>query len=87
MVSRREGVVCVEEGQTGVGGLAGMKNEGTEATVEMMATISVILGISEGLVARKGSMSWPSAPPKGFARDATAVAEMRPAGVNQRFEY
>ena len=43
-------------------------------------------GMEEGLVARKGLMSWPRAPPKGFARDATAVAETRPEGVNQRSE-
>ncbi len=45
-----------------------------------------MLGISEALVARKGLMSWPSAPPKGFAREAMAVAETRPAGENQRSE-
>ena len=28
----------VEEGETGVGGLEGMKNDGIEATVEIMAT-------------------------------------------------
>ncbi len=38
MVSRREGAVWVDEGETGVGGLAGMKNEGMEATVLIMAT-------------------------------------------------
>ena len=32
------GGVCVEEGDTGVGGLEGMKKEGIEATVEIMAT-------------------------------------------------
>ena len=32
------GAVCVEEGETGVGGLEGMKKEGIEATVEIMAT-------------------------------------------------
>lgn len=32
-------------------------------------------------------MSCPSAPPKGFAREATAVAETRPEGVNQMSEY
>ena len=37
-------------------------------------------------MARKGFMSWPNAPPKGFARDAIAVAEIRPEGVNQRSE-
>ena len=38
MVSEREGVACVDEGETGVGGFAGMKNEGMVATVEIMAT-------------------------------------------------
>ena len=32
-------------------------------------------------------MSCPSAPPKGFAREAIAVAETRPEGVNQMSEY
>ena len=32
------GAVCVDEGETGVGGLEGMKKEGIEETVEMMAT-------------------------------------------------
>lgn len=31
-------------------------------------------------------MSCPRAPPKGFAREAMAVAETRPEGVNQRDE-
>lgn len=64
-----------------------MKNDGIEATVDMMATYSVMFGISDAFVARKGFMSCPSAPPKGFAREATAVADTRPAGVNHRFEY
>ena len=38
VVSRREGEVWFEAGETGVGGLEGMKNEGMEATVEIMAT-------------------------------------------------
>lgn len=42
--------------------------------------------MSDAFVARKGFMSWPSAPPKGLARDAIAVADTRPAGVNQRSE-
>lgn len=46
-----------------------------------------MLGISDALVARKGLMSWPRAPPNGFASEAMAVAETRPAGVNQRSEY
>lgn len=45
-----------------------------------------MLGISEGDVARKGLMSWPRAPPKGFAREAIAVAETRARGENQREE-
>lgn len=32
------GAVCVEEGETGVGGLEGMKKEGIEMTVEIIAT-------------------------------------------------
>lgn len=43
--------------------------------------------MSDALVARNGLMSWPSAPPKGFAREAIAVAETRPEGVNQMSEY
>ncbi len=38
MVSRREGALCVEDGETGVGGFEGMKKEGMEAMVAMMAT-------------------------------------------------
>ena len=45
-----------------------------------------MLGIREELGARKGFTSWPSAPPKGLARDIRAVAETRPRGVNQRSE-
>ena len=30
--------MCVDEGETGVGGLEGMKKEGIEETVEMIAT-------------------------------------------------
>lgn len=37
-VWRRSGAVWVEEGETGVGGLEGMKKDGMEATVEIMAT-------------------------------------------------
>ena len=40
----------------------------------------------EARVARKGFMSWPRAPPKGLAREAMAVAETRPEGVNQMSE-
>ena len=47
----------VEEAETGVGGLAGMKNEGTLATVPMIATYRVMLGISLAFVARNGQMS------------------------------
>ena len=80
-------MVRSEERETGVGGFAGMKKEGTEAAVEIRATMRVMLGMSEALVARKGSISWPRAPPNGFAREAIAVAETRPAGVNQMLEY
>ena len=45
-----------------------------------------MFGMEEAFGARKGLISWPSAPPNGFARDATAVAETRPEGVNQRSE-
>ena len=38
MVSRRPGAEWVEEAETGVGGFAGMKNDGMDTTVEMMAT-------------------------------------------------
>ncbi len=39
-----------------------------------------------GSVARKGLINWPRAPPKGLAREAIAVAETRPRGLNQRDE-
>lgn len=44
-------------------------------------------GISAGLEARNGHISCPRAPPKGFAREASAVAETRPLGENQSSEY
>lgn len=43
--------------------------------------------MSDALVARNGLMSCPNAPPNGFAKEAIAVADTRPAGVNQRSEY
>ena len=46
-----------------------------------------MFGISLGVSAQKGEISWPSAAPKGLERDATAVAVVRPAGLNQRLEY
>lgn len=46
-----------------------------------------MFGISDALVARNGLMSCPSAPPKGLASEAIAVAETRPEGVNQMSEY
>ena len=46
-----------------------------------------MFGISDVLLARKGLMSCPIAPPRGFAREAIAVADTRPEGVNQRSEY
>ena len=43
-------------------------------------------GMSCESVANMGLMSWPKAPPKGFAKEAIAVAETRPRGENQRAE-
>ena len=77
----------MEEVETGVGGLAGMNKEGSVAIEEMMAMYRVILGISLGSFARKGSMSWPNAPPNGFARLMIAVAETLPLGLNHKSEY
>ena len=77
----------VEEAATGVGGLAGIKNAGMAATEEIMATYSVMGATSDGTVARKGLINWPRAPPNGFARLASAVADTRPRVVNQRSEY
>lgn len=45
-----------------------------------------MFGIEDGWGARKGLISWPSAPPKGFESEATAVAETRPLGENQSSE-
>lgn len=42
-----------------------------------------MFGICEGEGQRKGFMSCPRAPPKGLAREAIAVAETRPRGLNQ----
>lgn len=44
-------------------------------------------GVWEAVVHQNGSMSCPRAPPRGFARDATAVADMRPSSVNQSSLY
>lgn len=52
-----------------------------------MATQKVIEGICEAFVAQNGLMSWPRAPPKGFAKDAIAVADILPLSVNQRSLY
>ena len=46
-----------------------------------------MLGMSLEFVARKGSMSWPNAPPKGFARLMIAVADTLPLGLNHKSEY
>lgn len=40
--------------------------------------------MEEGEEAQRGPMSWPRAPPKGFAREARAVAVMRLVSLNQR---
>ena len=82
----RLGRVSVEDGETGVGGARGMKNEGMVATEDIMAMYNVISGISEGAVARNGLISCPKAPPNGLAKLANAVAETRPRGVNHRSE-
>lgn len=55
-----------------------MKKDGTLATVPMIATYKVMLGVSLAFVASEGQISWPNAPPKGFDRDAIAVAEILP---------
>ena len=46
-----------------------------------------MLGTSLGFEQRKGLINWPKAPPKGFAREAIAVADTRPRGLNQSSEY
>lgn len=74
-------------GAGGVGGRAGMKNEGIVAAVAMMLTQRIEDGTSEGLDTQKGVISWPNAAPKGLAREATAVAAVRPLGLNQTSEY
>lgn len=53
----------------------------------MMARYKIALGMSLGLYTHKGTISWPSAAPKGFARLARAVAATRPRSVNHRSEY
>ena len=45
-----------------------------------------MFGINDGWGARKGLISWPRAPPKGLASEASAVAETRPFGENQSSE-
>src|SRR5690348_6288162 len=74
----------VDDGADGVGGAAGMKKDGIEATVAIIPTYKTILGISFGAGAKKGLISWPSAPPSGLASVMTAVAATRPLFVNQR---
>lgn len=49
-----------EEAEGGVGGADGMKKEGTEAQVLIMAVYRTRLGTWEGEVAQKGPTSWPS---------------------------
>jgi len=66
----------------GVGGFAGMKNAGTHATLEMIEMYRIMFGMSDGFLAQKGEINWPSAAPKGFDKDASAVAVVRPAGLN-----
>lgn len=61
-----------------------MKKLGTQATEDMMATYRIMLGMSDGVETHRGEMSWPKAAPKGLARDATAVAVVRPLELNQR---
>lgn len=81
-------VVCgnEEDALAGVGGALGMKNEGMAATLDKIAVKSTMFGTSAALLTKNGFTSCPSAPPSGFARLAAAVAEMRPASVNQRSE-
>lgn len=74
------------EAEGGVGGFAGMKNDGIQATLAMIAVYRTQLGTSDGDVAQNGEINWPKAAPKGFASDATAVADVRPAGLNQTLE-
>jgi hypothetical protein len=75
------------DGEQGVGGEAGMKNEGIDATDEMMAIYRTIFGISPGFPAQLGSMSCAKAPPNGLAKLMTAVAATLPRFVNHRSEY
>lgn len=74
------------EGPIGVGGPGGTNSEGIVAREDMMATRNVMEGISFGVDTSSGVMTWPRAAPNGLARDAIAVADTRPAGVNQRSE-
>ena len=73
-----------EPAEGGVGGLAGMKKDGRQAIEDMMLMYKTMSGISEGLVAQNGAMSWPRAAPNGLDRDASAVAVVRPDVENQR---
>ena len=72
-----------EPADGGVGGLAGMRNDGRQAMEDMMLMYRTMSGISEGLVAQNGDMSWPKAAPKGLESDASAVAVVRPDVENQ----
>ena len=74
--------VC-EPAEGGFGGLAGMKKDGRQAIEDMILMYKTMFGISEGLVAQKGEMSWPRAAPNGFESDASAVAVVRPGVENQ----
>ena len=73
-----------EPADGGVGGLAGIKNDGRQAMEDIMLMYKTIFGISEGLVAQNGDMSCPRAAPNGLDRDASAVAVVRPDVENQR---
>lgn len=75
------------EGEQGVGGADGMKNDGTVATDEMIATYNTRFGISPGVPAHDGSINCAKAPPNGFAKLMTAVAATLPRLVNHKSEY
>ena len=77
-------VAAIAEG--GVGGAFGMNGAGRQTTVDKTAVKRTMLGISDILGAQIGPISSPSAPPKGFASDASAVADTRPLSENQRLE-
>jgi hypothetical protein len=63
-----------------------MKRAKAAQAAEMMATKPTSLDIWLGWDTQKGEISWPSAAPRGFDKLMKAVAAVRPAGVNQRFE-